>query len=265
MPILDLSEEEISEFTEELELEDEENEESQSNDDDQGSVGSRGSGSKDEEDSPQGPKKRGPKKKKMTKARVVKLKQRRVKANTRERNRMHGLNDALDILRKHVPCYSKTQKLSKIETLRLARNYICALSDILKSGIKPDSVVFAKALSKGLSQNTMNMVAGSLQLNPRTLLPEHQLPKPYQYNMYRPGVPFPGHLNPAFSMFPVQQHMFHQVSPGQPSCGMPFNMAPAQNEAGYAQFTPLNRSPVQAENREASLPTGSITNSKFQY
>ncbi|ESP01573.1 hypothetical protein LOTGIDRAFT_59712, partial [Lottia gigantea] len=111
-------------------------------------------------------------KKKMTKARVAKLKIRRYKANSRERSRMHGLNHALDDLRRHVPCYSKTQKLSKIETLRLARNYIFSLADILKNGVRPDSVSFAKSLSKGLSQNTMNMVAGCLQLNPRTLLPE---------------------------------------------------------------------------------------------
>lgn len=127
------------------------------------------------------PKKRGPKKKKMTKARLAKLRLRRVKANTRERNRMHGLNDALDVLRQHVPCYSKTQKLSKIETLRLASNYISALADILKTGIRPDGVTFAKSLSKGLSQNTMNLVAGCLQLNPRTLLPESaSYAKPYQ-------------------------------------------------------------------------------------
>ncbi|XP_071803259.1 uncharacterized protein [Asterias amurensis] len=118
------------------------------------------------------PKKRGPKKKKMTKARVQKFKMRRVKANTRERNRMHGLNDALDRLRRVVPCYSKTQKLSKIETLRLAKNYITALADILKTGSVPDTVAFAQTLSKGLSQPTTNLVAGAMQLNPRTLLPE---------------------------------------------------------------------------------------------
>ena len=130
---------------------------------------------------PKVPKKRGPKKKKMTKARLAKLRLRRVKANTRERTRMHGLNDALDVLRQHVPCYSKTQKLSKIETLRLASNYISALADILKNGVRPDGVTFAKALSKGLSQNTMNLVAGCLQLNPRTLLPESaSYAKPYQ-------------------------------------------------------------------------------------
>jgi len=141
---------------------------------------------------PVGPKKRGPKKKEMTKARVAKLKVRRVKANSRERKRMHGLNDALDILRKHVPCYSKTQKLSKIETLRLAHNYIGALADTLKAGVKPDAVVFARALSQGLSQNTVNLVAGAMQINPRSLMTESQLLIPlspsggYQYSPYPP-------------------------------------------------------------------------------
>uniref|UniRef100_A0A8I3NVF4 Neuronal differentiation 1 n=2 Tax=Canis lupus familiaris TaxID=9615 RepID=A0A8I3NVF4_CANLF len=74
----------------------------------------------EEEDDDQKPKRRGPKKKKMTKARLERFKLRRMKANARERNRMHGLNAALDNLRKVVPCYSKTQKLSKIETLRLS-------------------------------------------------------------------------------------------------------------------------------------------------
>ncbi|XP_072179649.1 uncharacterized protein [Diadema setosum] len=120
------------------------------------------------------PKKRGPKKKKMTKARIQKFKQRRLKANARERNRMHGLNDALDHLRKVVPCYSSTQKLSKIETLRLAKNYITALSDILRTGMVPDTVTFAQTLSRGLSQPTTNLVAGAMQLNPRTLLPDDQ-------------------------------------------------------------------------------------------
>lgn len=133
------------------------------------------------------PKKRGPKKKKMTQARVLKLRVRRVKANSRERSRMHGLNDALDVLREHVPCHSSTQKLSKIETLRLARNYIAAMTTILKTGVKPDNVDFAKALSQGLSQNTMNLVAGNLQLNPRTLLPEGQLKAYEQYAAYPPA------------------------------------------------------------------------------
>lgn len=123
------------------------------------------------------------------------LQVRRTKANARERNRMHGLNDALDELRAHVPCgtrsmhipppppiqpsspldhqgensqqspsVSATSKLSKIETLRLARNYIGALVDVLKAGTRPDRVEFGRALTSGLSQNTVNLLAACLQV-----------------------------------------------------------------------------------------------------
>lgn len=85
---------------------------------------------------------------------LYRFKVRRMKANARERNRMHGLNDALESLRKVVPCYSKTQKLSKIETLRLAKNYIWALSEILRSGKAPDLMSFVQALCKGQNQLT---------------------------------------------------------------------------------------------------------------
>jgi len=105
---------------------------------------------------------------------------------------MHGLNDALDRLRAHVPCGARSshlhlhddehqhhhlhhqqqqqQKLSKIETLRLARNYIAALADILATGRRPDHVTFARALTGGLSQNTVNLLAAWMHVNPRQLV-----------------------------------------------------------------------------------------------
>ncbi|XP_028432454.1 neurogenic differentiation factor 4 [Perca flavescens] len=119
-------------------------------------------GQEDENES----KRRGPKKKRMTKARQERFRVRRVKANARERSRMHGLNDALENLRTIMPCHSKTQKLSKIETLRLARNYICALSEALEGGLSTESRAFMETLCKGLSQPTSNLVAGCLQLGP---------------------------------------------------------------------------------------------------
>uniref|UniRef100_T1IKM5 BHLH domain-containing protein n=1 Tax=Strigamia maritima TaxID=126957 RepID=T1IKM5_STRMM len=57
---------------------------------------------------------------------------RRVKANDRERNRMHMLNDALDRLRTVLPSSPEDTKLTKIETLRFAHNYIWTLSETLK-------------------------------------------------------------------------------------------------------------------------------------
>ncbi|CAK6964418.1 neurogenic differentiation factor 1 [Scomber scombrus] len=179
----------------------------------------------EEEDGENKPKRRGPKKKKMTKARIQRFKVRRMKANARERNRMHGLNDALESLRKVVPCYSKTQKLSKIETLRLAKNYIWALSEVLRSGKAPDLMSFVQALCKGLSQPTTNLVAGCLQLNPRTFLPE-QTPDLPTHLPSAGAAAYPGHFSyqspgltaglpspPYGTMDP--SHIFHQVK-GQP-------------------------------------------------
>ncbi|XP_063786654.1 neurogenin-1 [Pseudophryne corroboree] len=59
-------------------------------------------------------------------------KTRRVKANDRERSRMHNLNSALDELREILPCFPDDTKLTKIETLRFAHNYIWALSETLR-------------------------------------------------------------------------------------------------------------------------------------
>lgn len=105
--------------------------------------------------------------------RPVKTRLRRNKANARERNRMHGLNAALDKLRKVIPIHSKCQKLSKIETLRLARNYIHVLGAMVDDSDSVDkdevqegtnqkdnsnvgTAQFAKMLSVGLSQVLKN-------------------------------------------------------------------------------------------------------------
>ena len=57
---------------------------------------------------------------------------RRKKANDRERNRMHNLNSALDALRGVLPTFPDDAKLTKIETLRFAYNYIWALAETLR-------------------------------------------------------------------------------------------------------------------------------------
>ena len=54
----------------------------------------------------------------------------RTKANDRERSRMHSLNDAFEELRQVLPTFSFETKLSKIEILRFAHNYIWTLSQI---------------------------------------------------------------------------------------------------------------------------------------
>lgn len=63
-------------------------------------------------------------------------KYRRLKANDRERNRMHMLNEALEKLRLSLPTLPEDTKLTKIETLRFAHNYIFALEQVLEMGGK---------------------------------------------------------------------------------------------------------------------------------
>jgi Helix-loop-helix DNA-binding domain len=66
---------------------------------------------------------------------VVKIKRvRRVKANDRERTRMHVLNEALEKLRLALPTFPEDTKLTKIETLRFAHNYIYGLEQVLENG-----------------------------------------------------------------------------------------------------------------------------------
>ena len=55
---------------------------------------------------------------------------RRAESNERERVRMHSLNDAFQELREVIPHVKAGRKLSKIETLKLAKNYIKALTNV---------------------------------------------------------------------------------------------------------------------------------------
>lgn len=62
------------------------------------------------------------------------MKKRRIAANARERRRMNGLNEAFDKLRDVVPSMGDEHKLSKFETLQIAKSYIQALGDLLEHG-----------------------------------------------------------------------------------------------------------------------------------
>lgn len=58
---------------------------------------------------------------------------RRIRANNRERRRIQAINDAMEALRRVIPNTNNKRKLTKLELLRLAQDYIRDLSDILCS------------------------------------------------------------------------------------------------------------------------------------
>ena len=104
----------------------------------------------------------------------------RHKANARERNRMHGLNRALDQLRRRIPLsgicslhnqrpcidnHHRAQKLSKIETLRLARNYLILLTEMVCHNQSYSDLVTGQILAYGLGQQSLNQLALLLNID----------------------------------------------------------------------------------------------------
>lgn len=61
-------------------------------------------------------------------------------ANLRERKRMQSINDAFEGLRTHIPVHPYEKRLSKVDTLRLAIDYIAFLNRLLSSTSQTDSI-----------------------------------------------------------------------------------------------------------------------------
>jgi hypothetical protein len=64
----------------------------------------------------------------------------RYAANLRERKRMQSINDAFEGLRTHIPVHPYEKRLSKVDTLRLAIDYIAFLNRLLNSTSQTDSI-----------------------------------------------------------------------------------------------------------------------------
>ncbi|XP_015236751.1 PREDICTED: oligodendrocyte transcription factor 3-like [Cyprinodon variegatus] len=93
----------------------------------------------------------------------------RLKVNSRERKRMHDLNQAMDGLREVMPYAHgpSVRKLSKISTLLLARNYILMLSSSLEEMKKLVGDVYGggnAAQSRSTAHPAINPAATSVHL-----------------------------------------------------------------------------------------------------
>lgn len=116
---------------------------------------------------------------------------RRIKANDRERHRMHTLNDALERLRMALPTFPEDTKLTKIETLRFAHNYIWALSQSLGSSDPVNEVtvnVGNVTVSIGENGNMITSSTGSCAVAAQKRLgaPVHQVNYPYNQERFVP-------------------------------------------------------------------------------
>ncbi|KAF7405671.1 basic helix-loop-helix neural transcription factor TAP [Vespula maculifrons] len=168
---------------------------------------------------------------------VLRLKRnRRIKANDRERHRMHTLNDALERLRMALPTFPEDTKLTKIETLRFAHNYIWALSQTLGNSESGEVTVNVGNVTVSISENG-NMITSSTGscavAAQKRLGPSHAATFPYPQERFVPewqeydcysdqsvSPPIPQQYQPCYEqrMYPHHQipqphhHMTHHNS-----------------------------------------------------
>ncbi|XP_076309179.1 uncharacterized protein LOC143224777 isoform X2 [Tachypleus tridentatus] len=119
---------------------------------------------------------------------------RRLESNERERMRMHSLNDAFQALREVIPHVTMERKLSKIETLTLAKNYIMALTNVV-CDMRGESKPY-KLLSTNLDSNNNADDHGDaeVQLQSTLILQEinpnhHEALEEVHVTEYNAGVP----------------------------------------------------------------------------
>ncbi|XP_074548676.1 oligodendrocyte transcription factor 4 [Halichoeres trimaculatus] len=120
----------------------------------------------------------------------------RLKVNSRERKRMHDLNQAMDGLREVMPYAHgpSVRKLSKISTLLLARNYILMLSNSLEEMKKLVGDVCGGSASIQSRSSILPVINPTA---PNTHLPLHPLAQPLHSLVGSASSTVPHHLTSA--------------------------------------------------------------------
>lgn len=67
--------------------------------------------------------------------------------NARERNRVRHINACFEILRQHIPHEKHNKKLSKVDTLKSAMNYIENLRQLLQTTTTTQTMIYTKEQS----------------------------------------------------------------------------------------------------------------------
>uniref|UniRef100_A0A1I8N463 Uncharacterized protein n=1 Tax=Musca domestica TaxID=7370 RepID=A0A1I8N463_MUSDO len=201
---------------------------------------------------------------------------RRVKANDRERNRMHMLNDALERLRVTLPQLPEETKLTKIEILRFAYNYIFALVQVLESGgtlnldleklqnFTLSGERITKELFDALFVNPQPGVWGMLgsgMLGPSFMgygrVPQHPMHPHHPHMAFNAGPPPPG--PPGY--VPTANYNIHNNAPPCPSGPPP--AAPGFTSQEFFSSMRHYTQQQQQQEAQAQTPTDHKPDSNF--
>lgn len=94
----------------------------------------------------------------------------RLESNERERMRMHQLNDAFQGLRDICPHVKNGRKLSKIETLTLARNYILSLTEMIVNLEKKTEAMSSGDIAASMTHN-LSRESDGVDVKPEITVP----------------------------------------------------------------------------------------------
>ena len=125
---------------------------------------------------------------------------------------MHTLNDALERLRLALPTFPEDTKLTKIETLRFAHNYIWALSQTLGNGETGEITVNVGNVTVSISENG-NMITsstGSCAVAAQKRLGPAHSAFPYPQERFMPEWQEYSDCYSDQSISPPIQHQYHQ-------------------------------------------------------
>ncbi|VDL84604.1 unnamed protein product [Nippostrongylus brasiliensis] len=113
----------------------------------------------------------------------------RVAANERERKRMNSINRGFDHLRQRLPYTSQEKKLSKVDTLKGAMQYIRQLQAVLEQELPSDPKAERKILINNAGgDSSLYMV--SWRRTPEKYGEIHETPRGpvvYQKDVWMPG------------------------------------------------------------------------------
>lgn len=78
---------------------------------------------------------------------------RRLRANDRERRRIQSINGAMEALRRVIPDTQNNRKVTKLQLLKLAQDYIRYLSDVLQTNTNNSMQASAYRISTSTQMN----------------------------------------------------------------------------------------------------------------
>ena len=169
--------------------------------------------------------------------------------NARERNRVKQVNGGFDHLRKHIPSAAKHKKMSKVDTLRHAVDYIQNLQQMLNSVDETPAGGKLCISTSGAESNDEELT--SADSTAAVITAVKSSPSKLEEKILQQHVPMDEFLEQHKQQLQQQQH-----TPNVPTTGVGNSSTPANRNKGHNQHN-INQSkppPLSFHGQQPQLP-----------